>query len=66
MKVFFVIFALFPNFLIACPGCAGSMSNQADNYTVYILMGFIIAVYIPFYLLYKLFFKYKDINKIEE
>lgn len=66
MKVLFFIFALFPEVLIACPGCAGSMNNQADNYTVYILMGFIAAVYIPFYLLYKLFFKYKDINKIEE
>ena len=66
MKVFLIIFALFPNLLIACPGCAGSMSNQADNYTVYILWDSLSQFIFHFIYCYKLFFKYKDINKIEE
>ena len=66
MKFLMMILLSFPQVILACPGCAGSTNNEADNYTVYILMGFIIAIYIPFFLLYKLFFKYKDINKIEQ
>jgi hypothetical protein len=63
---FLSIFVFFtPIFSYACPGCAGSVNNEADNYTVYILMGFIGIIYIPFFMLYKLFFKYKNINKIE-
>ena len=66
MKFLMMILLYFPQVILACPGCAGSTNNEADNYTVYILIGFIIAIYIPFFLLYKLFFKYKDINKIEQ
>ena len=57
---------LLPVIVEACPGCAGSVNNKADNYTVYILMGFIALVYIPFFMLYRLFFKYKNFNSIEE
>ena len=54
------------DFVIACPGCAGSSNNEADNYTVYVLMGFIAAIYYPFYLLFKTIIKYKNINSIDE
>ena len=64
--LFLVLLVVFPVVSISCPGCAGSVNNQADNYTVYILMGFIVAIYIPFFMLYKLFFKYKNINKVEK
>ena len=64
--LFSVLLIVFPLVSISCPGCAGSVNNQADNYTVYILMGFIVAIYIPFFMLYKLFFKYKNINKVEK
>ena len=53
------------NGVIACPGCAGSTNNQADSYTVYVLMGFIIAIYVPFFLLFKTVFKYRNINKVK-
>jgi len=50
-------------FVLACPGCAGSSNNAADNYTVYVLIGFILAIYVPFYLLFKTVYKYRHINK---
>jgi len=46
--------------LRACPGCAGSMENPNDAYLVYILSGFIIFTYIPFYFIYRIIKKYKD------
>ena len=67
IKYFFsFLFIFLPIIVEACPGCAGSVNNKADNYTVYILMGFIALIYIPFFMLYKLFFKYKNFNSIEE
>ena len=49
---------------LACPGCAGSMDNPRDSYTVYILMVFIGLTYIPFYFLYKTIFKYRNLNTL--
>ena len=43
----------------ACPGCAGSMGTNKDKYTVYILMGFIALTYIPFFVLYKMIYKFR-------
>ena len=62
-SIFITIGLLYAELLIACPGCAGSTNNQADNYTVYVLMGFILAIYVPFYLLFKTVFKYRNLNK---
>jgi len=64
-RLFFLILLLINDLVIACPGCAGSMGNKKDEYTVYILMGFIALTYIPFYMLYKMIFKYQNLNKIK-
>lgn len=59
MKILVIILStLLPALVLACPNCAGS-DNAQDKYTVYILAGFIILTYIPFYLLYKTAFKHK-------
>jgi len=58
-----LISILYFDVLFGCPGCAGSTNNQADNYTVYVLMGFIIAIYVPFYLLFKTVYKHRNLNK---
>ncbi|MCO4792968.1 MAG: hypothetical protein KC493_04610 [Bacteriovoracaceae bacterium] len=44
---------------LACPGCAGSMGNRKDSYTVYILMTFIALTYIPFFIIYKTIIKHR-------
>ena len=56
-------FMLFLDIVYACPGCAGSTDNKADNYTVYVLIGFILIIYVPFYFLFKTIFKYRNINR---
>ena len=54
---------IFSEAALSCPGCAGSTNNQADNYTVYVLMTFIGAIYIPFYFLFRTINKYKNLNR---
>ena len=49
----------------ACPTCAGSANNDADNNTVIILGVFIILSYIPGYLVFRLINKYKDLRLSE-
>ena len=52
-KLLFLLTIFAGQVLVACPNCAGS-ENAQDKYTVYILAGFIVLTYIPFYLLFKL------------
>ncbi len=46
----------------ACPGCAGSMDNPKEANLVWILSGFILLTYIPFYILYRTVFKNGHLN----
>jgi hypothetical protein len=50
----------------ACPGCAGSMNNPGDANLVYILSGFILLTYIPFYLIYRTIVKYRHTDVPEK
>ncbi len=50
---------------LACPYCAGSTGNEGDQYIVYVLGGFILLTYIPFYILFRLT-KKKKINNVVE
>lgn len=58
-----VLCFLYLDLVLACPMCAGSTNNQSDNYTVYVLIGFILAIYVPFYILFKTVYKHRNINK---
>jgi len=44
----------------ACPMCAGSKSNPGSEYLVYILMGFIVLTYIPFFFIYRTIIKNRN------
>ena len=67
MKLFFLIyFLLFSHALWACPMCSGSASNPGDQYLVYILAGFILLTYIPFYILYRMVYKNRKANENEQ
>ena len=57
---------LFAQDVLACPGCAGSMDNPKDNMLVWILTGFIILTYIPFYILYRTIIKNRHLNESAE
>lgn len=57
--VFFV-----PAIAMACPGCVGSGGETRDLYVVYVIMGFIALVYIPFFLLYRTIIKNRGAHMI--
>lgn len=62
MKLFAVFLAIFTmGQAFACPMCAGS-NNGNDQYLVYILMGFILLTYIPFYFIYRTIIKNRNPN----
>lgn len=52
-----LVFSFFGFQALACPGCAGSMDNPREANLVWILSGFIVLTYIPFYILYRTVFK---------
>ncbi len=63
MKKLLVLFILASiQYAHACPMCAGSDLNPGDKYLVYILSGFVLLTYIPFFLLYKMVFKNRHLN----
>ena len=51
------LLALVPSGVLACPMCAGS-GQAKDEYTVPILIGFILLTYIPFGIILHLIRKY--------
>lgn len=64
-NLFKILISMFFSFyILACPGCAGSMNNPKDGILVWILCGFIILIYIPFYILYRTIIKNRHLNDI--
>jgi hypothetical protein len=50
-----VLSLLFFSFdLLACPYCAGNSQSGKDSNTTLILCLFILAIYIPYYIIYRL------------
>ena len=56
--VFAAFITLYSGLALACPGCVGS--NPQDKYLVYILGGFVLLTYIPFYFLFRMIAKNKN------
>lgn len=66
MKGLISLFFIFmSDVLLACPTCMGSDPNSNDSRVVYILSGFILLTYIPFYFIYKTIIKNRDFNREE-
>ncbi len=63
-KIIFLLSIIFTSLVSACPGCAGSMNNPKDSMLVWILCGFIVLIYIPFYILYRTIIKNRHLNEI--
>lgn len=61
MKILVLIFSmLLMGQAFACPMCAASKTSAADQYLVYILMGFIALTYIPFFIIYRTIIKNRN------
>jgi hypothetical protein len=50
---------LFVSDLLACPYCVGSTQGGKDSNTTLILALFILAIYIPYYLIYRMIKKHR-------
>ena len=55
---------LYTDVVLACPTCIGSGNNPKAGNIVYILGGFIILTYIPFYLIYRMIIKHRNVNNV--
>lgn len=63
-KLSFVLLSLFfVTDLLACPYCAGSTQSGKDSNTTLILGLFILAIYIPFYLIYRMIKKHRALKE---
>lgn len=54
------------NILLACPYCAGSSQGGKDNNTTLILALFIAAIYIPYFIFYRLIKKHKALKELHD
>lgn len=45
---------------MACPMCMGS--DPSDQYYLYVVGAFILAIYFPMFYLFKTFIKFKNVN----
>jgi hypothetical protein len=52
--------------VMACPACAGSLTNESDKYIVIALGVFILLTYIPFYILYSTIIKNRNANSEQQ
>ncbi len=54
---------LFVSDLLACPYCVGSTQGGKDSNTTLILALFILAIYIPYYLIYRMIKKHRVLTQ---
>lgn len=57
-KLFALACLFFVNDLLACPYCAGSTQDGRDSNTTLVLGIFILAIYIPYIIIYRLIKKH--------
>ena len=58
-KIFALVLILNSSLALACPYCVGSTQGGKDMNTTWILAGFILAIYIPYLIIYRLIKKQK-------
>lgn len=67
MKAFLVLFSLFfVNNLLACPYCAGNTQGGKDSNTTLVLALFILAIYIPYVIIYRLIKKQQAFKEVHD
>jgi hypothetical protein len=66
MMIKSLVFSLslfFTTDLLACPYCTGSTQGGKDSNTTLILALFILAIYIPYYLIYRMIKKHRALKE---
>jgi len=54
---------LFVTDLLACPYCTGSTQDGKDSNTTLVLGVFILAIYIPYYLIFRMIKKHRALKE---
>lgn len=63
-KISYLLFSLFfVTDLLACPYCTGSTQGGKDSNTTLVLGLFILAIYIPYYLIYRMIKKHRALKE---
>ena len=62
----FVLSLFFVTDLLACPYCVGSTQGGKDSNTTLILALFILAIYIPYYLIFRMIKKHRALARLSE
>lgn len=62
----FTISFFFVSDLLACPYCVGDSQGGKDSNTTLILALFILAIYIPYYLIYRLIKKHRALKEAHD
>lgn len=52
--------------LLACPYCAGNSQSGRDSNTTLILALFILAIYIPFFIIYRMIKKHRALKELHD
>lgn len=66
-KTLVVLFSLFfVSDLLACPFCAGQTQGGKDSNTTYVLAFFILAIYIPYYIIFRMIKKHKALKEAHD
>lgn len=62
----FSISLFFVSDLLACPYCVGDSQSGKDSNTTLILALFILAIYIPYYLIFRLIKKHRALKEAHD
>jgi hypothetical protein len=62
----FLFSLFFVSDLLACPYCAGNDQGGKDSNTTLVLGIFILAIYIPYYIIYRLIKKNRQLREAHE
>ncbi len=62
----FTLALLFSSNLLACPYCVGTTQGGKDQNTSWILGAFILAIYIPYIIIYRLIKKQKALKALHD
>lgn len=63
---FALLTLLFVNDLLACPYCTGSTQGGKDSNTTLILSLFIVAIYVPYFLIYRMIKKHRALKEAHD
>lgn len=62
----FLFSSFFVTDLLACPYCAGNTQGGKDSNTTLVLAGFILLIYIPFFIIYRMVKKQRALSEAHD